>query len=160
MTPTKNAPKNTGLGKFENDSIVRTAIAVQNAGDGLSESLKTDPVVLHRGDEVFVVLRTKVRHVAFPATDRKHEDDPEVARLHVLRTESATIVDSELVLDAIETQERRNRERQEADKGAQKLDGMDEASLLRKDHEAGKHRRTRKGCPECELEKELEAAGE
>lgn len=165
MTRTKTKAAAPELGTFEGDPVDSATIRVMNAGDGLSESLKTDPRLMHRGDEVFVVLRTKVKRVTFDPLDAADDQfDGPAERVHVLKTLSATIVDAELVSDALVTQEGRNAERREKEKGQGQLDGLDAATAaLLKAHKAGKHGPKQDGmvdgCPECDEEAGLEATG-
>ena len=40
-----------GLPEFEGRAVVRSAVKITRAGDGLSEALKLEPTALHHGDE-------------------------------------------------------------------------------------------------------------
>lgn len=125
MTETVNA---TDEWRFENDKVIGTAVAIRGAGDGLSKALKIDPVALHRGQEVCVVLRTVVGPVGF---DPVKGVEGVVIRVHDLITQVATIVDGALVDDVLSAQEAklaaeeaRVKAEKEAAKGIQKFPGM------------------------------------
>jgi hypothetical protein len=111
-------------GEFEGQRVLATAAKITRAGDGLSASLKTDPIDLHSGEEVIVVLRCKVGDIAFRPRD---VDDPAMGmiRLHTLVTQECVIAQDELV-DTLDTallrQARRNRERKEREQGINHLD--------------------------------------
>jgi hypothetical protein len=77
------------IDKFEGDRIARSTVKITKAGDGLSDALKIEPVVFHRGDIVYFVLKGKVRYAAFPP-EKKDSDD--VVRQHVIDTEDIAIV--------------------------------------------------------------------
>src|SRR5687768_17125285 len=83
----------TGLSKFEGKDVASVTASIRNTGDGLSESMATDKVELHHGDEVFVVLRClveKIRHDPI-------KDSSALERVHMMKALDATIVDEELV---------------------------------------------------------------
>jgi len=132
------------LGKFENREVMASTIAVTNAGDGLSESMKTEPQLLHHGDVVYVVLECEVTKVTFEPV--KGADD-RVERKHTLRAGTATIVDSGLVDAQLEEQRERNRRRADEEKGQGRLPSDQE---LAADHRLGGHAGgIVEDCPEC-----------
>jgi len=51
------------LPSFENNPVAKATVRITKAGDGLSESMKLDPQPLHYGEEVFFVLRGRVRQI-------------------------------------------------------------------------------------------------
>ena len=90
----------TRLSQFEGMDVLSTTVAIRKAGDGLSAAVKVDPVELHHGETVYVVLETvveKIRHDPVKDTDG-------LQRVHLLVTEAATIVDSGLVAEYLEQQ--------------------------------------------------------
>lgn len=87
------------LGEFEGNPIARSSVKITKAGDGLSDALKVDPVVLHRGDEVYFVLRGKVRYVAHPP---EKKDSVAVVRQHIIDTEDIAIVQEAEVAKLLE----------------------------------------------------------
>ena len=106
---------------FEEIDVVRTEVAVTNAGDGLSRALAIQPNDLELGTRVYVVLECLVQQIKFkPAVDRDHPEDG-LARVHVLRAGAATIVDRTVVASAMDAQAERIRLAEEAAAGIQRL---------------------------------------
>lgn len=123
MAKTEAAPAPTAavtidLGDFEGRPVARTSIAITSAGDGLSDALKVDPVLLHHGDKVFVVLETVVAQVNHVPLDG---DGQELVRKHSLKTTGATIVDESLVSEVLEEQATKIRKAREEAEGIQSL---------------------------------------
>lgn len=117
----------TDLAEFEGDKVVGTTVAIRGAGDGLSKALKIEPVALHRGKRVCVILETLVGPIGFVPVPGV---DGVVTRKHDLLTEVATIVDYDLVADLLTAQraklvaeEERVKLEKEAAKGVQRLPG-------------------------------------
>lgn len=109
------------LEPFEKVDVLRTKVAVTNAGDGLSEALAIHPEALPLGQTVFVVLECRVQQIKFvPAVDKEHPEDG-VARVHVLRAGRATLVEREDVEEALNAQSERLRLAREAAAGVQRL---------------------------------------
>lgn len=88
------SPTTSESREFEGDEVVASSVKITKAGDGLSDALEIDPLVFHRGEEVFFVLRGKVRHVAFPP---KKKGDSRVVRQHIIDCEDVAIVPEEAV---------------------------------------------------------------
>jgi hypothetical protein len=99
---------------FEGRDIVSNSIAVTNAGDGLSASVAVKPVALHLGDDVYVILKTKVAKIRFEAVK---DSEDEANRVAVLKTVGASITDLPAVRKALEVQA-------EAIAHARELDGQ------------------------------------
>ncbi len=92
--PANPAPTVTpGLGTFDGTKVLATAVKITNAGDGLSQALTVAPRVMHRDEEVFIVLHCKVGRVAFDPI----KDIEGVTRVHTLTTILGTMVDKSLV---------------------------------------------------------------
>lgn len=107
------------LERFEGLPVLNAAAQITKAGDGLSQSLKTDPEALELGQEVIVILRTRVAKVQYVPVDR---DDLAlgVTRVHTLATETCTLAGDVLVDqldDLLSTQATRNRQRREKEHG-------------------------------------------
>jgi hypothetical protein len=113
-----------GLTPFEDRDVVGTAIAVTNAGDGLSAAMKIQPAELHLGDTVYIVLETTVTKVRHEPAD-KNEPDGEVVRMHVLRAGTAVIVERKLVGKLLDAQAARIRKAAEDEAGILHLAGTD-----------------------------------
>jgi hypothetical protein len=103
--PTK--PKNP-LGRFDGREVIKSTIAVTNAGDGLSKAMGVDPSAMDLHDKVYVVLECDVSKVAFTEVD----DTAKLARNHTLKAGAATIVDEDLVRDHLDAMAQRIEEAQ------------------------------------------------
>lgn len=142
----------TDLGTFDGKDVLRTAISVTNAGDGLSEAMKVDPTLLHLDEKVYVVLECQVAKVRFDPI----KDTDAVSRVHVLRAGTATMVDGDLVQKQLQEQAERIQLAKEAEAGIQRLPQYDGDQLVA-DHEAGDHAEGLvDGCPECQAEADAE----
>lgn len=107
-------PNKVDLGSFEGLDVVQSSIKVTNAGDGLSPSMALDPVLLHIGDEVTVVLRTTVTSISAKGV----KDTDVLERVHTLKAKSGAIIDDTLVAKLFDEQQRRL----EAAAGVQRLE--------------------------------------
>lgn len=92
--------------------IVKVAIRVKNVGDGLSTAASTDPMTLHHGDEVDLLIRCKVASTALKPLDEDTPRGPQVADYILKGTGKATILDTghAAIEDLLEEQQRRNDE--------------------------------------------------
>jgi hypothetical protein len=79
-----------GLPEFEGRAVVRSAVKITRAGDGLSEALKLEPTALHHGDEVFFVLRGAVTQVNHRPNSR--EEDDLLVRVHTVEAQEIAMV--------------------------------------------------------------------
>lgn len=118
------------LERFEGLPVLNAAAQITRAGDGLSQSLKTDPEALELGQEVIVILRTEVAKVQYVPVDRENLSTG-VTRVHTLATQTCTIAGDLLVDqldDLLNAQATRNRIRREKEQGVQHLfEGDDDA---------------------------------
>jgi len=141
---------NTDLGTFDDRDVLRTTIAVTNAGDGLSDALKVDPKLMHLGEKVYVVLECEVAKVRFDPI----KDTDALSRVHVLKAGTATLVDADLVRAQLDEQAERILRAKEAEAGISRLPYNDE---LQAQHDLGEHAELVPGCPDCDTEAELAA---
>lgn len=145
-----------GLGKYEGREIVSTGIKIRKTGDGLSEAMKVEPKVMHHGDKVYVVLECDVVDVQHPVEDRKSPERGGVNRIHILDAGTATFMEEDVVIRAIEDQEEKNRRWQEQQAGVRRL----EDTKLIQAHDNGEHAGGLvEYCPRCEEERDLAEAG-
>ena len=100
--------KRTGLGRFDGREVIKSTVAVTNAGDGLSKALAVDPAALDLGDKVYVVLECEVSKVTFVPVP----DTSKLQRVHTLKAGGATLVDEDLVREQLDTQAQRIEESQ------------------------------------------------
>jgi hypothetical protein len=108
------------LAPFEDQEVVRSTIAVTNAGDGLSDAMKVNPVELHLGEKVYVVLEATVTKVRFDPADRE-EPDGEVIRVHVLKAGTAALVDRKVVGKLLDAQAEKVRRMRDEEAGVLQL---------------------------------------
>jgi hypothetical protein len=83
------------LGKFEGKRVIGAAMTITNTGDGLSDAMELDPMKLHHGDEVVMVVRGTVVDVRHPAA----KEGKGVVRKHVVKASEAIVVQGDLVDD-------------------------------------------------------------
>lgn len=91
---------NSALQPYRGRDVLRTTIAVRNAGDGLSEAMGIDPQELAIGSKVVLVLECEVK-------GHDYEPIPNTQALmlkQVLRAGTATIIDADVVQDALVAQ--------------------------------------------------------
>lgn len=90
----------TTLAPFDDRDVVETSIRIVGAGDGLSESMEIEPVELHHGQRVHIVLRGEVTKVTYEAT----KDSDELRRVHTVRAVFGTLVDEPVVRKVLDAQ--------------------------------------------------------
>lgn len=151
------------LTPFDGTPVVRATIQITKAGDGLSEAMKVEPRELHLDDEVYVVLKTTVSRVLFKPLEK--DDASLLVRVHTLEAGDATIVDADLVAEAIAQTAEKIRVAKEEEEGVQRIPFGDESEPSeeghRIQHELGEHEGTPvDGCPICDDVVAAEAAGE
>jgi hypothetical protein len=89
------------LGRYEGKRIVGTGVIVKNAGDGLSKAMAVDPVRIGLRERGYLVIEWEcVKHQHEPVKDAPTT----IIRTHVLRAETATFIDDDMVVEAIEKQ--------------------------------------------------------
>lgn len=77
------------LQPYEERDVVACSIKIVSAGDGLSAALTVDPVELHHGEIVHVVLQCEVAKVTYEPV----KDLDVLRRVHTLRAQFGTLVD-------------------------------------------------------------------
>lgn len=88
------------LDPFEGQEVSRTAVAITNAGDGLSNAMKVKPQQLHLGRSVYVLMECEVAKVRY----EENGDSDTLTRVHVLKAGTATIVTKTFAEDSIKAQ--------------------------------------------------------
>lgn len=78
------------LPSFENHPVAKATVRITKAGDGLSESMKLDPQPLHYGEEVFFVLRGRVRQINHRPLNT--DDGDFMVRQHTVEAEEIVLV--------------------------------------------------------------------
>lgn len=153
MTDLATALANDGskLEGYKGRDVLRTTIAIRNAGDGLSEAMAIDPEELPIGSTVYVVLECEVdKHTHAPI-----KEAPDCLTLkQVLKAGTATLVDASLVSQMLDEQADKITRAKEAAAGVSRLPYGEE---LQRAHEAGDHADGLvEGCPTCDAERDAE----
>lgn len=141
---TKLAPVLRKMETYEGRAVMMTTLQVTNAGDGLSQAMAIEPVLLHHHDTVFVVLECEVSKVHYEPIP----ETPDLERKHTLKAGRATIVEKDLVIDALNAQAERIQAAKDAQVGQGTLDpNMD----MKGNHLAGYHDDVpNPDCPDCQ----------
>lgn len=146
------------LDPFEGQPVLSVGIEIPGAAGGLRESLKIDPVQLHHGDKVYVLLETTANKIRFDP----EKDEEGWKRVHVLDVDAGMIVDADLVAEHMATQKARIAEAHAtAALEKRRADGEFtlEENALDEAHEQGGHASGLiAGCPRCDAEAAAEAA--
>lgn len=139
------------LEPYQGRDVLRTSIAIRNAGDGLSEAMGIDPNTLDIGSTVYVVLECVV-----DAHDHKRIKDLDALELvQVLKAGTATLIDRDEVHEAVARQAEKIKRAKEDAAGVKRLPYTEE---LQDAHDAGQHTELVEGCPSCDAEIAAEAA--
>lgn len=107
------------LPDFEGNPVVRSAVKLTRAGDGLSEALKVEPVVLRRRDPVFFVIRGEVDQVTFKPLDKDAGYDQ--VRVHTVVTQEIVLVEEAEVADLLDRESARIRRLRDDQAGVDQL---------------------------------------
>lgn len=154
MTDTTAALTPVDLGQFEGRDILSATISVTNAGDGLSDAMKVEPEIMHLGDVVYVVLECEVAKVRYDPI----KDTQGLARVHVLRAGTATLIDGGAVEEALDAQRVKIERARDAAAGIAKLPIGEELVLQ---HGEGAHAGGLvDGCDVCDAERKSAEAGD
>lgn len=149
---TTTVPEVVDLGSFEGDEVLAVGIEIPSAAGGLREALAIDPIVMHRDEEVMVLLKCKVQKL-------RHEpvkDTQGWRRIHILETTDATIVDGTEFAEALDAQAERIQRHKDAASGQGRIDD----AALEAAHDAGDHDELVDGCPHCDAEKAAAESGD
>lgn len=91
----------TKLGKHDGKEIIGCAIAVRNAGDGLSRAMQVEPTIIKDGTKVYIVMEGTVHGIEYKDVPN---DDRKTMRVHIVRAGTATLVDREFAEEVLEKQ--------------------------------------------------------
>lgn len=149
----------TNLAKFEGKNVIATDVVLRGTGDGLSSAMRVDPMVHKHGERVVIAIEAVVQQVRHDPDD-KTEPDGDQVRVHIMRAETATILETDAAGDvqaALDAQRDRIQRAKDEEAGVLRLPTDDELLAA---HTAGEHSAGLvDGCVECENEAELVAAG-
>lgn len=113
------------LGEYRGHPIIKTSIAITNAGDGLSKAMKIAPRILEPGDRVMVLLEAEVDEHGI-----KFIEDTEAFELKQrLRAETATIVEGQNYERLLRKVGDKIAKAEAEEKGQARMDGMDAEDL-------------------------------
>jgi hypothetical protein len=111
------------LEDFEGNPVTSVGVEIRNASGGLNKALQVDPVVLHGGDTVWVLLQCDVTGIVHkPIKD----DEGNWQRIHVMRATDCTLTDDEAAKLAIRDQRARIQKWREEQEGIRRLFPDDE----------------------------------
>lgn len=144
----------TELTPFEGDDVLSAGVEIRNAAGGLNEAMKIDAAEWHKDDEVVVALRCSVTKIRFEPI----KDTDGWRRVHILDASTAAVIDSDVVEKLLSAQAEKIRRAKEAEKGTQRLPLEEE---LQAAHDEGDHADgLMAGCPACDEERDVAAAGD
>lgn len=103
------------LPSFEGIDVTGSRAKITNSGDGLSESMNIAGTVIHVGERGYAVLEWECRDVQHPFANKRDVEEG-LVRTHVLRAETALILDAKLIREAVEKQKKINADKREADR--------------------------------------------
>lgn len=116
----------SALGEFDGKPVLQASTKLRNAGDGLSKSMKIQPILIHQGDEVYTLTKSVCTEVSFEPIDKDDPTGPQ-RRVAILRAGTQTIVDESVAKAQIEAQEIKIREAIEKAKGITPFAGVADA---------------------------------
>lgn len=147
------------LGKFEGKPVIATDVVLRGTGDGLSSAMRVDPMVHKHGERVVIAIEAIVQQVRHDPDD-KSEPDGDQVRVHIMKAETATILETDAAGDvqvALDAQRERIQRAKDAEEGVMRLPTDEE---LHAAHDAGDHAGGLvEGCADCDHERDEEAAG-
>lgn len=122
------------LGMFDGRPVIMASITIPNAGGGLHDALSLDPVLLHTGDEVDVLLRCTVGKITHDPILNKGADTGNYSRVATLHADKGTIMADTSIGDKtftklgarLEKAELERRKAASAATGQQAIEGTDE----------------------------------
>lgn len=139
----------SALPDYGGKTVTRTAIKITNAGDGLSQGLAIEPQVLGLGEVHYVVLECVVDSHEHDRLMAQGNDTGLLVLNQVLKAGTGTLIDADVVREAIKEQAERIERAKDAAAGRAKLPYPDE---LLKQHDEGAHAELVEGCPTCDAE--------
>lgn len=114
------------LGEYHGLPILKTTIAITNAGDGLSKSMKIAPVIHEVDTEVMVLVRCTVSRHGYQLLD---EDTPAYELKQSFKADTATVVTGAQYEKILNRQADAVRKAEAESKGQGRIPGTDERDL-------------------------------
>lgn len=112
----------TVLDKFDGREVIMCSVAIPNASGGLHDALALDPVLLHTGDEIDIVLRCTVGPISFDPILDKGEDTGYYNRVAKLHANRGLIIDGKVV----DAEFVKQRAKLDAARGVQAIPGIED----------------------------------
>lgn len=135
------------LPDFEGLPTIAVSLEVRGIDGGFNDGMTVDPVILHKGDTVFLLVEGVVAGI----NHKPIEEANAWRRAHVVKVNAGTIVTREFAEAQLDAQ----RQAIEEAKGIARLPFGDD---LQEAHDRGEHADgVVEGCPDCDLEAELAA---
>lgn len=135
------------------EDVVGSTFALPGVSGGLNEGLKIEHQEFQPGDRVYVVIEAVVVDVGFKAVDRSDPTGPK-KRHHVAVAEGSFFANKADVGALVEANKARLTVARDEERNQMTLQTNEQMAL---EHKAGKHKRLKKDCAECEREKDLAA---
>lgn len=92
-----------GMQPFEGREVIKSGMTLPGASGGLNKALAVDELEKHIGDKFTVAIDVEVRDVSFKGV----KDTQALERVTVLTIDNATIIDRDIVAEALEAQRER-----------------------------------------------------
>jgi hypothetical protein len=106
------------LEEFDGKEVRKVLAKIVGTGDGLSDSMEFEPVLLHHGQEVSIVLRGVVTQIGYQPMKGAAEF---LVRVQTIRATSGGFAENGALDDLLKDQEERIRLAKEAAAGVQRL---------------------------------------
>jgi len=119
----------TPLGDLDGEDFTHTTIKLVNAGDGLSDALRVEPVWLRNGDEGYCIIKFHVASITGKPWVGK-AGATGLERIVTLSAQAAALADEDLVGPVIAEMQTRLRELRDAEAGQGTLAERMEASQM------------------------------
>lgn len=113
--------KKSTIKKYDGKDVTRQAMSLRKTGDGLSQALAIDPLSVHIGDEITLVVRGEVASVQYKQDQKGTSDLTEVI---IVNGGTITVADDIEVIDALlAAQAEKNTLAKEKAEGIQRIPG-------------------------------------
>lgn len=106
----------------EGYKVDKTGLKVLNLGDGLSDAMDIEPVVLHAGQEVYIIVRAIKTKDSFDYTFNGDDDVSSVRLVQTVKAKAAVITDDDVARQAIARMEKKIAAAQHPGQGELPLD--------------------------------------
>ena len=106
--------------------VVAQTMSLRRTGDGLSSALEIDPLDVHIGDDIVLVVRGRVAGKNLVEADPKDPDDDDLNEVVVVYGGTITVAeDAGALQEMLDVQAEKNKVAAERKKGVQRIPGTD-----------------------------------